>query len=55
MMQTDQHEKQPILVVEDDTHMQAALSKALRQQGYSVMLARDGHEGIQRLEQDGAW
>ena len=54
-MQNDVQEKQPILLVEDDLPMQIALSKALRQQGHSVMVARDGYEGLQRLKRDGAW
>ena len=55
MMQLDQFEKQPILVVEDDVQMQTALSRILGRQGYPVMIANDGYEGMERLERDGAW
>ena len=55
MMQLDQFEKQPILVVEDDVEMQTALSRILGSQGYPVMIANDGYEGMDRLEREGAW
>ena len=55
MTQTDRHDGQTILVVEDDAQMRTALSKVLARQGYPVVLASDGYEGIERLERDGAW
>ena len=40
-----------ILFVEDDDHMRAVLSLSLRQDGYDVVEARSGEEGLRTLEQ----
>jgi len=50
-----EQDHQSILVVEDDRPMSAALSNALERQGFPVMVAGDGVEGMRRLEHDGAW
>ncbi|RMH05433.1 MAG: sigma-54-dependent Fis family transcriptional regulator [Nitrospirae bacterium] len=44
-----------ILIVEDDAHMRAALSKSLGIHGYPVMVAHDGHEALECLEKQKAW
>lgn len=38
-----------ILVIDDDLAMQTMLEIALREAGYTVILASDGQEGIQKL------
>ncbi len=40
-----------ILFIEDDDHMRAVLSLSLRQDGYDVVEARSGEEGLRTLEQ----
>jgi DNA-binding response OmpR family regulator len=40
-----------ILFIEDDDHMRAVLSLSLRQDGYDVVEARSGEEGLRALEQ----
>jgi DNA-binding NtrC family response regulator len=44
-----------ILVVEDDQQLQTALTKALSQHGYAVTVARDGYEGLERMEREVPW
>ncbi|MGH8988279.1 MAG: response regulator [Acidimicrobiales bacterium] len=39
-----------ILFIEDDDHMRAVLSLSLRQDGYDVVEARSGEEGLRALE-----
>jgi DNA-binding response OmpR family regulator len=39
-----------ILFIEDDDHMRRVLSLSLQQDGYSVVEARNGEEGLRRLE-----
>lgn len=41
-----------ILVVEDEKHMREVLSMLLEGEGYSVETAKDGLEGIKKLEKD---
>jgi DNA-binding response OmpR family regulator len=43
-----------ILFIEDDDHMRGLLSLSLRQEGYTVVEARSGEEGLRRLAEDGA-
>ena len=38
-----------ILIVDDDAQIRASLSKALRAEGYEVVLAADGQEGIEKF------
>ena len=54
MTQTEWDEKQPILVVEDDVHLQEALSQTLGEHGYAVSVVNDGHEGMEWLQRNGA-
>lgn len=35
-----------ILIIDDDVHLQAVLDIALRNEGYQVVLASDGEEGL---------
>lgn len=44
-----------ILVVEDDEQLQSALTHALSQHGYAVTVARDGYEGLERMEREVPW
>jgi two-component system chemotaxis response regulator CheY len=39
-----------VLVIDDDGWVRQALSDALRQEGYEVMLARDGVDGLEKLK-----
>ncbi len=41
-----------ILVVDDDVNIREPLEKRLEMEGYRVMTAVDGEEGLQRLEED---
>jgi DNA-binding response OmpR family regulator len=43
-----------ILFIEDDDQMRGVLSLSLEQEGYSVVQARSGEEGLRRLEEGGA-
>ncbi|MDA8314926.1 MAG: response regulator transcription factor [Acidimicrobiales bacterium] len=43
-----------ILFIEDDDHMRAMLCLSLEQEGYTVVEARSGEEGLRRLEDGGA-
>jgi len=54
-MPIEEQDHPSILVVEDDQSMSAALSNALERQGFPVVVAADGIEGMRRLEHDGAW
>jgi CheY-like chemotaxis protein len=38
-----------ILVVEDEVHARETLRDVLEDEGYEVMLARDGHEAMEQL------
>lgn len=40
-----------ILIVDDDAQIRASLRKALRAEGYEVILAADGQEGIERFHE----
>jgi CheY-like chemotaxis protein len=42
-------EKGSILIVEDDSDLREALSEVLRDEGYSVAMAADGREALDRL------
>ncbi|MBX0327850.1 response regulator [Oscillochloris sp. ZM17-4] len=42
--------KGTIFIMDDDLALQTVLEYALRNAGYDVILARDGHEGLQILE-----
>ena len=44
-------QKRTILIMDDDLAMQTVLEIALREAGYQVILANDGQEGIQKLQQ----
>ena len=41
-----------ILVVDDDPHIQEVISFALKQAGHSVVLARDGREGLEMFSRE---
>jgi len=43
-----------ILFIEDDDQMRGVLSLSLQQDGYTVVEARSGEEGLHRLEEGGA-
>lgn len=55
MVYTKGAEGRGILVVEDDEQLQTALTKVLSQNGYAVTVARDGYEGLERMERDSPW
>ncbi|MEE8126105.1 MAG: sigma-54 dependent transcriptional regulator [Nitrospirales bacterium] len=55
MLDTECREDQGILVIEDDEELRMALTKVLTQNGYVVTVARDGYEGLDRLECDSPW
>lgn len=55
MVYTQGGEGRGILVVEDDEQLQTALTKVLSQNGYAVTVARDGYEGLERMERDAPW
>ena len=42
-------DQKTILVIDDDLAMQTVLEIALREAGYKVILANDGHEGVEKL------
>jgi len=44
-----------ILLVEDEDMVRAVAERALSRQGYSVVTARDGEDGLEKLEEDGAF
>jgi CheY-like chemotaxis protein len=44
-------QKRTILIMDDDLAMQTVLEIALREAGYQVILANDGQEGIEKLQQ----
>src|SRR5262249_42607499 len=46
--------RQRILVIDDDPHLMRVLSMFLQVEGYEVLCARDGEEGLHRLETGGA-
>jgi CheY-like chemotaxis protein len=45
-------ESRSILIVEDDSDLRQALSEVLRDEGYSVAMAADGREALDRLRRD---
>jgi CheY-like chemotaxis protein len=45
-------ESRSILIVEDDSDLRQALSDILRDEGYSVAMAADGREALDRLRRD---
>jgi CheY-like chemotaxis protein len=45
-------EPRSILIVEDDSDLREALSEVLRDEGYSVAMAADGREALDRLRRD---
>jgi CheY-like chemotaxis protein len=45
-------ESRSILIVEDDADLSEALSAVLRDEGYSVEIAADGREALDRLRRD---
>ncbi len=55
MIDTQHEQGRGILVIEDDEQLQMALNKVLTQNGYAVTLARDGYEGLDRLEGEQPW
>lgn len=55
MIDTEGGAGRGILVVEDDEQLQSALTHALSQHGYAVTVARDGYEGLERMERDVPW
>src|SRR5262249_22584306 len=46
-------ESATVLVVEDDEHVRTAVSRALRFEGYEVLTAVDGNDGLLQVEQRG--
>ncbi|MGA2747978.1 MAG: response regulator [Verrucomicrobiota bacterium] len=44
--------KKTILVVDDDSQIRDSLRKVLREEGYGVVLAADGREGVERFNKD---
>ncbi|GJL57218.1 MAG: sigma-54-dependent Fis family transcriptional regulator [Nitrospirales bacterium] len=55
MIDTEGRAGRGILVVEDDEQLQSALTHALSQHGYAVTVARDGYEGLERMEREAPW
>ncbi|MEW5762547.1 MAG: sigma-54 dependent transcriptional regulator [Bacillota bacterium] len=43
-----------ILVIDDEEHMRWALERAMKQEGYGVITATGGHEGLEALHREGA-
>jgi OmpR family response regulator RpaB len=39
-----------VLVIDDDAHIRRVVELKLRQQGYDVIMAMDGEEGLQAIE-----
>jgi DNA-binding response OmpR family regulator len=44
--------KKRILIVDDDEQIRESLGKVLRTEGYEVMLAADGQEGIEKVSEN---
>ena len=55
MVETEHGEGRGILVIEDDEELRMALTTVLTQNGYAVTVARDGYEGLDRLECETPW
>ncbi len=55
MLDTESGVSRGILVVEDDEQLQTALTQVLSQHGYDVTVARDGHEGLEKVERETPW
>ena len=43
-------EHKKVLVIDDDAHVRRVIQVKLRNQGYEVMLARDGEEGLSLIK-----
>ena len=41
-----------VLVIDDDAHIRRVVELKLRQQGYDVIMAMDGEEGLQLIESE---
>ena len=41
-----------VLVIDDDAHIRRVVELKLRQQGYDVIMAMDGEEGLQAIESE---
>jgi len=41
-----------VLVVDDDAHVRRVLQVKLKSQGYEVIMARDGEEGLQMINEE---
>ncbi len=50
----DERKMERILVIEDETDIQEVLKNYLQAEGYEVLLAGDGVEGIARFQREGA-
>jgi len=55
MRDEEQDQELGVLIVEDDSHMRAAVSQSLGIQGYPVFLAHDGYEALELLQHQRAW
>ncbi len=42
--------KKTILIVDDDTSVRKALGRVLEEEGYQIVLAADGREGVERFD-----
>lgn len=54
MSGTDQTGGRQILFIEDDQHMRSVLAVSLRQEGFRVLEAGSGEEGLRKLAEHGA-
>lgn len=54
MTGTDQAGARQILFIEDDNHMRGVLAVSLRQEGFRVVEAGSGEEGLRKLAEHGA-
>ena len=45
--------KARLLIVDDEKHIREGLEKALRLEGFDVVLASDGQEALEKLEGNG--
>jgi len=51
-MDDDKKRKKTILVIEDDEDVLSMLIKHLKYLGYKIIMAKDGMEGLKKLESD---